>query len=177
MTLSLNIPVLETERLILRGHEPQDFEPMAAFYANAERASGFGGPLSREDAWRWMACSIGHWALHAYGYWSVVLKETGTPCGLCGLWNPEGWPEAELGWAMYDGFEGMGLAREAAEQVRKYAYDTLGWTTLSSHIVPGNTRSVALAERLGARFEREYQNPHMGVDRIYRHPSPEELRT
>ena len=32
----------------------------------------------------------------------------------------------------------------------------------------------SLAERLGARFEREYDNIHMGRDFLYRHPGPDE---
>ena len=51
----------------------------------------------------------------------------------------------------------------------------LGFTTLTSNIVPGNDRSVALAKRLGAWFEREYVNVQMGTDLLYRHPSPAEL--
>jgi len=41
--------------------------------------------------------------------------------------------------------------------------------------VPGNARSIALAERMGARYERTYTNPHMGEDMIYRHPAPADL--
>ncbi|HBM59856.1 MAG TPA: N-acetyltransferase, partial [Citreicella sp.] len=37
---------------------------------------------------------------------------------------------------------------------------------------PGNTRSIALAERLGAVHERTYQNHHMGEDMLFRHPGP-----
>ncbi|MBQ0749084.1 MAG: GNAT family N-acetyltransferase, partial [Roseovarius sp.] len=66
-----------------------------------------------------------------------------------------------------------GIAYEAAARARQYAYEDLGFTTLTSNIVPGNTRSVALAERLGACFEREYDNIHMGRDLLYRHPGPD----
>jgi RimJ/RimL family protein N-acetyltransferase len=41
--------------------------------------------------------------------------------------------------------------------------------------VPGNTRSIKLAERMGAVYERTYDNPHMGKDMLFRHPSPKEL--
>ena len=175
MALTLDIPRLETERLILRGPEAQDFEPIAAFYADEARSWGFGGPLKRDDAWRWLATSIGHWALHGYGLFTMELKESGTACGLTGLWNPEGWPEPELGWVLFDGFEGKGLAREGAEKARFWAYADLGLATLTSNIKPGNDRSIALAERMGARYERTYDNVHLGEDLLYRHPTPAEI--
>lgn len=173
--LSLDIPRLETERLILRGPQARDFEPIAAFYADESRCWGFGGPLRRDDAWRWLATSVGHWALHGFGFFTMELKDSGIACGMTGLWYPEGWPEPELGWVVFEGFEGMGLAREGAECARFWAYTDLGLETLTSNIKPGNHRSVALAERMGARFERSYDNVHLGEDHLYRHPAPADL--
>jgi RimJ/RimL family protein N-acetyltransferase len=173
MTLT-NAPTLETERLILRGPQLADFDAVAAFYAT-DHCAGFGGPLKRDDAWRWWACNIGHWHINGYGYFTIVEKASGKPAGLSGIWNPEGWPEPELGYALFKEFEGKGIAFEASVRAREWAYQDLGFTTLSSHIVPGNTRSVALVEKLGAVYESSYQNPHMGEDRIFRHPAPEAL--
>lgn len=167
-----NAPVLETDRLILRGPETADFEPLAEFYAS-EYCAGFGGPLKRDDAWRWFACNVGHWHIHGYGYFSIVKKDTDAVAGLTGVWNPDGWPEPELGYALFEAFEGRGIAREGAERVRRWAYEDLGFSTLSSHIVPSNDRSIALAQRMGGKFEKAYDNPHMGVDHIYRYPGPE----
>ncbi len=175
MSLTLNIPRLETDRLILRGPEASDFEAYCAFLTDPVRAEGFGVEKNRPKAWRWFALNIGHWALHGYGYFTIEDKESGAPCGLTGIWNPEGWPEPEIGWVVFEGFEGRGIAREAATRARQWAYDDLGMTTLTSNIVPGNDRSVALAERLGARFERSYTNVEMGEDMLYRHPGPEAL--
>ena len=79
------------------------------------------------------------------------------------------------GWVVYDGYEGKGIAFEAATRARDWAYTDLGLTTLTSNIVPGNARSVALAERMGAHYERTYHNPNMGEDMLYRHPGPAEL--
>lgn len=175
MPLRLSIPCLETERLILRGPEAGDFPALSAFLTDQDRAAGFGAMPDDPKAWRWFAGNIGHWALLGYGYFTMVLKETGASCGLTGIWNPHGWPEPELGWVVYAGHEGKGLAREGAERARLWAYEDLGLTTLTSNIVPGNTRSIALAERLGAVYERTYVNVEMGEDMLWRHPGPEAL--
>ncbi|APZ53000.1 GNAT family N-acetyltransferase [Salipiger abyssi] len=168
-------PYLETERLILRGPEPEDAEPLMEFLLDRARSDGFGGYDHRGDAWRWFALNVGHWHLRGYGYFTIELKETGAPAGISGIWNPEGWPEPELGWVVFAEFEGKGIASEAARRVRRYAYEDLGLKTLTSNIVPGNARSIALAERLGATYERTYQNYNMGEDLLYRHPGPDEV--
>ena len=167
------IPVIETERLRLRGPVASDFAPVAEFFADAERASGFGGQQTRTEAWRWFASLYGHWALRGFGFWIVETKD-GTPIGMVGLWEPEGWPEPELGYVMFASGEGKGYAFEAATAARSYAYDVLGFATLSSNIFPGNHRSVALAERMGAVKEREYENVSHGTEMVYRHPAPGE---
>lgn len=174
MTLT-NAPRLETDRLILRGPEPGDAEPLMAFLLDQERAAGFGASENRGDAWRWFALNVGHWHIHGYGYFTIEAKDSGRPAGICGIWNPEGWPEPEIGWVVFDGFEGRGLAHEAALCARRWAYSDLGFTTLTSNIVPGNTRSAALAQRLGAHLERRYTNIHMGEEELWRHPGPEAL--
>ena len=165
-------PVLDTPNLILRGPEPRDAEAVIAFLLDQRRAAGFGPAANRGEAWRWFALNIGHWHLHGYGYFTIEDRATGAPAGITGVWNPEGWPEPELGWVVFDGFEGRGIAHEAASRARRYAYEDLGLTTLTSNIVPGNTRSIALAERLGAWFEREYDNISMGRDFSTAIPAP-----
>ena len=45
ITSLTNAPVLAADNLILRGPEMRDFEPLAAFYSDAQRAWGFGGAL------------------------------------------------------------------------------------------------------------------------------------
>ena len=169
-----NAPRLETPRLILRGPELGDAEPMIAFLTDPVRAAGFGHIPKRDDAWRWWALNIGHWHIHGYGYFTIQTR-AGEVAGISGIWNPGGWPEPEVGWVVFDGFEGRGIAFEAACRARQWAYEDLGFATLTSNIVAGNTRSMRLAERMGAWFERSYHNPNMGEDQLWRHPSPEDL--
>jgi RimJ/RimL family protein N-acetyltransferase len=170
------IPVIETERLILRGWREDDFEPFAALYADPVDARYVGGVHARDDAWRRMASIAGHWLLRGYGTWALEDKTTGKLAGWSGLWAPEGMPGCDLGWTLLPAMRGRGLAREAALRARRFAYETLGWETIMSLIHPDNARSIRVAETLGARFER--LTPFRGADlAIYRHPNARNLRT
>lgn len=173
MTLRLDIPVIETERLILRGPRESDFEAVAAFGASP-RAKFIGGTDDRWENWRGFLAGIGHWALRGYGFWTLEERASGAPAGRVGIINHEMWPEPELGWHVFDDFEGRGYAYEAALAIRDHAWREMGLGPLISQIHPDNARSIALAERLGATFERESEllgQPCL----IYRHPRPEAL--
>jgi len=146
--------ILETERLLLRPFRQADFEDYAVMCADREvmrYLSPTGDPLSREDAWRQMAMFAGHWQLRGFGLWAAEERQTGRFVGRIGLHYPEGWPDRELGWALCRQFWGQGLASEGARAAAGHAFRTLGWTHVISLIRPGNTRSIRVAERLGAR--------------------------
>lgn len=169
-------PVLETERLVMRGFAPGDVDAFAGFYASD--ASRFvGGPDERHATWRRLAAYAGCWSLRGYGKFVVEEKASGAVVGIVGPWYPEGWPEPEIGWTVLPEFQGRGYAAEAAARGLLYAYDELGWTTAISAIFPGNVRSFRLAERLGARHDGSAEIKPYGVLEIYRHLSPLEFRS
>ena len=171
----IHIPTLQTERLTLRPLGPQDFAPLAAFYAS-ERAKFVGGPMTPELTWRALAGEIGHWTLRGYGRWGVEETATGDLAGVIGPWNPEGWPEPELGWDLMNGFEGKGYATEAAIAARRFAYEVLDWPTAISLVADANEASARLALRLGCTEEPErFTHERHGTMRVFRHPAPARL--
>jgi RimJ/RimL family protein N-acetyltransferase len=109
-----------------------------------------GEPLSREDAWRQMAFFAGHWTLRGYGMWAAEELATGTFVGRIGLHYPEGWPDRELGWALARRFWGRGFASEGASAAAGHAFEQLGWDHVINLMLPGNHRSIKVAERLGS---------------------------
>ena len=123
------IPLLETERLRFRAWRRGRFR--RAQHAAHLRGRG-ASPLhrrracERDEAWRRLAGVIGHWTLRGYGLWALEAKRDGSFVGWAGLWNPEGWPEPEVGWTLVPAAHGQGLATEAALRARAYAYHEFG---------------------------------------------------
>ncbi|QOL81643.1 GNAT family N-acetyltransferase [Pseudooceanicola spongiae] len=167
----LPIPVLETERLILRGPAPQDFAPMAELMSDAERSRFIGGPRTEEnDHWRGFIAMIGHWMWRGYGYWTIVEKATDRPVGRTGVTNHITWDEPELGWHLFAGCEGKGYATEAARAARLHVAQAFGLDRVISYIDPENAPSRAVALRLGATVERDGEVLGHPVQ-VFRHPS------
>ena len=147
-------PTLTTARLELRGPQKRDLAAFTAWVTRSERMDAVGGKGTEGQAWRGFIAGIGHWNWHGYGFFTVVERATGIAIGRVGITNHVDWPEPEIAWHMFDGFEGRSYAFEAACAVRDWAGRTLGLAPLSSLIAPANTRSLALATRLGAVEER-----------------------
>jgi len=149
---TFDIPKLETERLILRAPRPADFPAFADFYASP-RSQFVGGPATAEQSWRFLAGELGHWPLRGYGRWAVEEKSSGKLAGIIGPWNPEGWPEPELGWDLMNGFEGKGYATEAAQAIIEYAFRELGFSYVHAATDPENIASNNVARRLGMTLQ------------------------
>ena len=167
------VPVLETERLIMREIRPSDFEPFAEFYAS-DAARFVGGPTDRIAAWRQLSVFVGSWGLRGFGEFVLEYKETGQTAGLVGPWFPEGWPEPEISWIVLPEFQGQGFGFEAANRALKFSYQDLGWTTAISSIEADNVGSIKLAKKLGAKYEGETETKPFGMIGFYRHLPPQE---
>ncbi len=148
--------MIETDRLILRRIDPKrDFEPWAKAMANEQTVKYLGvEPMSRAQAWRSMAAVLGHWEIRGYGFFSVELKSTGEWVGRVGPWYPEGWPAPEVGWMISPDYLRHGYATEAALASIDYACDVLGWSEVIHVILPGNSGSIGVAEKVGSRLLR-----------------------
>jgi RimJ/RimL family protein N-acetyltransferase len=109
-----------------------------------------GGVQAPSDAWRGLAMMIGAWALSPAAMFSVIEKSTLDWIGRIGPWQPHQWPVTEVGWGVHPEAQGKGLAFEAAVYSVDFAFETLGWERVDHLIADANTRSQALAARLGA---------------------------
>jgi RimJ/RimL family protein N-acetyltransferase len=148
----LDIPQLTTDRLVLRGLTPDDFDAYAAMMTNPDvtRFLGDGRPLTRPEAWRQMAMFAGHWVLRGFGLWAVEERATGRFIGRIGCLEPEGYPTFEIAYTLAPEAWGRGYAREGAGAALRYAREVLGRKAIASIIRPANVASIRVAQSLGA---------------------------
>jgi RimJ/RimL family protein N-acetyltransferase len=145
----MDIPTLTTKRLILRSFRTSDWNDYAAMNADPLVRQGLGGILlTREQAWAQMETFLGQWVLRGYGIFAVEWE--GHFAGRVGLLHFIDWPEPELAWTLASPCWGRGLATEAAETVKQWAFATLCRDRLVSYIRPENVRSQRVATKLGA---------------------------
>ncbi|MGJ5621080.1 GNAT family N-acetyltransferase [Sulfitobacter sp. MF3-043] len=143
-------PTLTTTRLVLRGPERDDLPALTRFMTSAPSMVAQAETVTAEQAWFGFLTGIGHWHWHGFGFFIVVEQSTGDPVGRVGVIKHSNWPDVELAWHLFEGAEGKGFATEAAFAVKKWACEDLGLDRLYSYIDCGNTRSQAVAKRLGA---------------------------
>ena len=148
--MTVTIPTLETNRLILRAPEAVDYPDFKATFTSY-RSRFMGGPLNAYEAWMLYAAEIGHWQVKGFGMWMIHDKATDETYGMAGGWQPAGWPEREIAWIIWPGAAGKGYALEASHAARAYYYGQQGWDGAVSYIDPKNLDSIRLAERLGAK--------------------------
>jgi RimJ/RimL family protein N-acetyltransferase len=143
---------IETDRLILRPPQGEDFEGWAANMADQESARFIGGLQPRAVAWRGFLTMAGSWAIQGFGMFSVIEKSSGRWIGRMGPWFPEGWPSREVGWGLARHAWGNGYALEGAAACMDFAFDQLGWDDVIHCIDPENVPSQALAKKLGSQL-------------------------
>ena len=153
----MTAPTLETSRLILRAHMPEDFDFVASMWADPQvvRYIGAGLPLSRDEAWLKFLRFPGHWHLTGFGSWAIEEKSTGQLIGEAGFIERNLPPDhalagiPELGYGVVPEAAGKGYVTEAVRCALGWGRGHFGPVRTIAMITPGNTASVRVAEACG----------------------------
>jgi RimJ/RimL family protein N-acetyltransferase len=158
---AIEIPLVETKRLKLRGHRLEDFIHCAAIWADPIVTRYIGGkPFSEEETWARFLRYAGHWSLLGFGYWAIEEKETGDFVGELGFADfkrdlepsIKGMPE--LGWVLASRAHGKGYATEAARAAVAWGETHFGKALTVCIIHPENLASIRVAEKCGYKEAR-----------------------
>jgi RimJ/RimL family protein N-acetyltransferase len=152
--MSTDAPRIETPRLLLRGHRPEDLGDTFAMWSDPEVTRYIGGrPSTEEEVWARVLRYVGHWQLVGYGYWLVAERTSGRFVGEVGFadfrreMTPsfEGAPEA--GWVLAPWAHGRGYATEALTAATAWLDAHLGNVRTVCMIHPDNAPSIRVATK------------------------------
>ena len=151
-------PTIETERLVLRAHRPDDFDPYHELWTDLDIVRHISGrPSSREETWSRLLRAIGHWQVMGFGFWAAVEKASGRLIGELGVADfrreltPSMDDAGEAGWLIAPSAQGQGLATEGIRAALAWSDQRLGFPRLFCMIAPENAPSVRVAVKSGFR--------------------------
>lgn len=152
----VHAPFLRTERLILRPHRRTDAAAWHAIQSEPSVLEYLPWPRrTRRQSYRHLVHRTRHVTLvQADDFLALAVVHDGRLIGDVSLHLRDVAAEvrsAEIGWIVGPEWEGRGYAREAATAMLDLALGELGARQVTAVMDPANTRSIALAERLGFR--------------------------
>jgi RimJ/RimL family protein N-acetyltransferase len=156
MSTIREVPIVATERLVLRGFRIEDFPHAAAAWADPEVVRHMGGrPSTEEESWARFLRNVALWPMLGYGYWAATEKSTGRYVGDVGFADfkreiePSLHGVPEIGWVLARWSHGQGYATEAARAALDWLRRTVAAPRTVCVIDEGNRASVRVAEKCG----------------------------
>ena len=144
---------LQTERLILRPYRPSDVPSIVRLIGAREVAATtlrIPHPYTEDDA----RALLRRWAKEKVPtHFGIFLGATGEHCGGAGLNLEPDHDRAELGYWIGVPYWGSGIASEAAREVVRYGFETLGLHRIYANCFVGNDASVKILKKLGMKYE------------------------
>ena len=151
------IPLLETERLVLREITERDFEAVHAYASDIEVVQYVPwGPNTEQDTHDFLAhCLLSAAAEERLDYvFGVEFRDDPGLVGTCGLYLKNADPgQAMLGYAYGRPAWGRGIATEAALVMVEMGFDVLGLRRIWAACDPDNTGSRRVLEKIGMQVE------------------------
>lgn len=151
-------PILETARLRLRAHRPDDFAGCLAIWSDPEVVRHIGGkPSTGEEAWRRLLTYAGLWSLLGFGYWAIEERPSGAYVGDIGFAEFQRGIEPSLrgmlecGWALARAAHGQGYASEALAAIEAWRRAHFPERRAACIIAPANLASIRVAGKAGLR--------------------------
>ena len=155
-----SLPVLHTERLVLRAFDLSDAVDVYAFGHNEEvsRMAGFATHRTLEDSRRMIEGFIASGAV-----WAIVEKRTGHVIGFVSLHKDDSRYTAnarKLAYTLAEEAWGQGYATETCRELIRYAFEELDCQVLAVTHFPFNQKSKRVIKKLGFAYEGVMRHAH-----------------
>ncbi|MEZ4703362.1 MAG: GNAT family N-acetyltransferase [Rhodothermales bacterium] len=148
-------PVLETDRLLLRGFtrdDAADVERLAGSEAVA-RGTFLPYPYKASHAEAWIRHQEEDYLAGKLTNFAIVHRETSHLMGSIGLMIEPAYHHAQLGYWLGVTYWGMGYATEAAHAAVRYGFNDLGLNRIYAAHFSSNPASGKILVKIGMRHE------------------------
>jgi len=142
---------IETERLILREMNEEDFDDLYCVLADSDIMQHYPYTFDEKRVRGWIEKNQERYQIFGFGLWAVCLKENGKMIGDCGLTlQPIGNTiKPEIGYHIQKTYQRKGYAKEAAIAVRDWAFTHTPFQTIYSYMKSTNLPSMQTAQAYG----------------------------
>lgn len=151
---------IETERLVLHPWKAADwtaFRPIATDPEVMRYITG-GVPWTDELIQAFVARQMKLYEERGFCRWKLIEKNGGDLIGFCGVGIWRDAPDLEIGWWLARPPWGRGLATEAAATALRDVFERANLLRVISVARPANIASTRIMQKLGLRFEREFES-------------------
>lgn len=147
------IELFRSRRLLARQLVPEDLQTLFEVYSDPEAMVWVddGQPISYEDAVRWLGVTAGNYRTRGYGMSAILLQDTDTIIGFCGLVHPGGQEEVEIKYAFKREYWGQGFATETVRAMIAYGRAHHDIHDIMATTAPQNSASHAVLLKAGFR--------------------------
>jgi RimJ/RimL family protein N-acetyltransferase len=163
----MSIPVLVTDRLVLRPFVTDDLGALVEVHAEESFWwYPLRGAMTAEETEAFLTRTMARYATDGFGIEAVIDRASDVLIGWAGLavphFLPEVLPAVEVGWRLSGPYRGRGLATEAGRAAVDWGFTAGGLSRIVSIYEPENLASGRVMEHLGFEPLMTTRTPERG---------------
>jgi ribosomal-protein-alanine N-acetyltransferase len=151
-----HLPVLCTERLVLRKILPSDYEDMYE-YASKDEVTEYllwSTHPSKEYTKQFIEYLQSRYRVGDFYDWPITLRDTGKMIGTCGFTKFDySNNAAEIGYVLNSDYWGKGYCSEAVSKIIEFGFESLKLHRIEARYMKENIRSRNVMEKCGMIYE------------------------
>lgn len=151
----IDLPVLETERLILRKVEKKDAKDMFEYANNLEVTKYLPWKIdAMDEVEEYIDKNIKNYKQRELGIWAIEYKEDRKMIGSIEYneWNPI-YQNANIGYVVHQEYHNKGIATEALKKVIDFGFENMELNRIQIDCVKENTASSRVMQKNGLIYE------------------------
>lgn len=151
---------LKTDRLIIKEYNSEYLNLAHKVFSDSLTMSFWPAPFSIDETKKWIERSNQSYKENGFGRYAIFLKETNELIGDCGILKLEtdNIIVHDLGYIIHSPYWNSGFGFEAAKAIMNYGFNELNVEKLYANMPYNHEASVKVAEKLGMKRVKEFNN-------------------